>query len=65
MLLFDALVIVGFSLGALLLYRAFTGPAETAAAFALLGIGSAVIPLPIAIVMHNQIIRRRLTVRED
>lgn len=66
MLVADALVIVGFVAASVLLYAAlFTATTDTQLFFSIGALACAVVPLPLAIVMHNQIVRRRLTDPED
>jgi hypothetical protein len=66
MLVVDALVIVGFAAGAFLLYTAiFVAPPGTQLFFSLGAIACAVVPLPLALVLHNQIVRRRLRSGDD
>lgn len=66
MLIVDALVIVGFLAGAFFLYHAlFVVSGQTQIAFSVGAIACSVIPLPIAVAMHNQIVRRRLKSGEE
>lgn len=61
MLVVDALVILGFLAGGYFLYLALTqGTADTEVALTLGAIAFALIPLPVAVITHNQIMRRRL-----